>query len=69
MEKILKARLKEPPQVAVKLDFDFSENWIAGASLIERSKQQLFLKIKNDMHEKIALLSMDDLEFSTIETT
>ena len=62
--KILKAKLKEEITVAVELsDMDFTKDWLSGVHIIEEQKKKLFWKLKNDLHEKIAMLSMEDVLF------
>ena len=66
-KKILTARLKDMPNIAVDLPVrDFSENWLVASTVIEGAKRQMLHKLKNELHEKIAVLDLDDIEFKII---
>lgn len=64
--KILQAKLKEEPVVAINLDVDFTSDWVSASSVIESAKKQLLRQLKQDLHEKIAVLDIDDLNFHSL---
>lgn len=63
MEKIINARLKEPISAAVKVDLDFNEDWLKASAIMEQYKRNLLSTIRDELHSKIATLSLDDIEF------
>ncbi len=63
MSKIIKARLKENPTAYVDFEINFDNNWLDGSAVVVRLKNKLFHEIKNALHEKIAVLSLDDIDF------
>lgn len=65
--KTLTAKIKEPIQVAVSLEgIDFNQNWLTASAVIESSKRGLLAKLRSELHEKIATLSLDDLDFKIL---
>lgn len=67
MEKILKARLKMTPEVMVKLgDIDFNRDWISASDAVEGAKRRCIEEIKDQIHSKVAVLSLDDIEFKIV---
>lgn len=66
MDKQLQAQLNQKITVVVGVDVDFNKNWIESASIIEHLKARTFLEIKNKLHEKIATLSLNDIDFEII---
>jgi hypothetical protein len=62
--KRLNARLKSSVEVTVGIEgVDFNRNWIEASAIIENAKRRTIEAIRNEMHRKIAELSIDDLEF------
>lgn len=65
--KIILAKLKTPVTVSVTLhNTNFNDNWLEASNIIECSKRKLIQELKESMHNKIAELSIDDIDF-TIE--
>ena len=67
--KKLHAKIKEPIQVVVELPdtADFSENWLVASSVIETVKKRMIEELRSKMHEKIAVLGLDDIEFKILD--
>jgi hypothetical protein len=63
---ILQATLREKITTQVMVDVDFNKDWINASTIIENMKAKSFLEIKQKMHEKIATLTLEDLEFKII---
>ena len=63
--KILRVKLKDVPQCMIELPevFDFTEDWLQANAFIEEAKRKLFFQIKNELHEKIATLNLEDVLF------
>ncbi len=60
--KIITARLKEPLSVATRIEIDMSD-WLQGSAIIEETKRRLLSKLRDELHTKIAIMDIDDLEF------
>ena len=67
MEKILNARLKDIPTVALGVTADFEKDWILAARLVDQMKEKALRELKTKLHEKIAVLSLEDIEFKIVE--
>lgn len=65
-QKTIQAKLKNEVIVLAQLEPLFTDElgWIESSSIIEDCKRQLIEKLKSELHEKIALLSLDDILFS-----
>lgn len=63
--KTLKASLKEPVFAWINHDLDFVD-WLKDSAIVEDMKRDLLLKIRSEMHNKIATLCLDDLKFETL---
>lgn len=62
--KTIKAKLKTPVEVSVTLNnINFNDNWLEASNVIEHSKRKLIQELKEKMHNKIAELSIDDIDF------
>ena len=62
--KTIIAKIKEPVEVRVTLQsINFNENWLEASNVIEHSKRKLVQELKEKMHNKIAELSADDIDF------
>jgi len=62
--KIIIAKLKTPVEVSVTLNnINFNDNWLEASNVIEHSKRKLMQELKEKMHNKIAELSIDDIDF------
>lgn len=67
--KIIQATLKNAQitSVADITHVNFNDNIILASSTIERTKKEFLHKTKELLHNKIATLSLDDLDFEVIE--
>lgn len=67
--KILQAKLKNEYVVSVNMEgcFDFVEDFINASTVVQEAKRKLFNQLKTSLHEKIATLNIDDLEFKIIK--
>lgn len=68
MKKIINAKLREQINVAVELDVDWSVDWLVASRKIENAKRDLTARLKNAMHNKISELTLEDIEFQTIDS-
>lgn len=65
--KYITARLKEQVEVTAEIGgIDFQNNWLEASSVIEHAKRKTISTLKNEMHKRIAELSIDDIEFKII---
>lgn len=65
--KTLQAKLKETPTTVTKLDIEFGEDWLTASAVVERMKREALANIRRNLHEKIATLSLDDIEFKIVD--
>jgi hypothetical protein len=64
--KRIEVKLKETPKVVADILIDFEKGWLDASTLIEQEKLQIFKKLKNELHCRIASLGIDDVEFKII---
>ena len=62
-KKELAARLKENPTVYIALEADFESDWLVASKIVELAKRSMISELKQALHEKIASLSLEDIEF------
>ncbi len=66
--KIITAKLKETPEVVSELDDIFKKHdWITGSAIIENAKRRMLAELKGKLHERIAVLSIDDISFKLLD--
>ena len=61
--KTLHAKYRNPIQVSIQLDLDFSSDWIRASSMVEVAKRRMLENMKSEMHEKIAIMTLEDIDF------
>jgi len=61
--KTLHAKYRNPIQVSIQLDLDFSSDWIRASSMVEVAKRRMLANMKSEMHEKIAIMTLEDIDF------
>lgn len=68
MEKKLIGKLKVVPEAMIVLSdlIDFNANWVQSSAIIEESKRRLLSKLKLEMHEKISVMTLEDIEFKIL---
>jgi hypothetical protein len=66
--KTIHAKYKKPIEAAISLSelVDFNKNWIEAASVVEATKRRLFEEMKSQMHERIAEMTLEDIEFKIL---
>jgi len=62
--KTLTAKLKKETIIAIQIDDIFKEDdWLTASTYIENQKREMVKALKNRLHEQIAVLSLDDIDF------
>ena len=62
--KTLTAKLKKEPVVTLQFGDIFKENdWLTASTYLENRKRDMFESLKSRLHEQIAVLSIDDIDF------
>ena len=62
--KTLTAKLKKETVVILQIEDIFKEDdWLTASTYIENQKREIFNALKRALHEQIAVLSLDDVDF------
>jgi hypothetical protein len=58
------AEFKHPIKTQIRLDADFGEDWLKASAETEEAKRQLLFSIKDEMHKRIAEMTMEDINYT-----
>lgn len=61
MTKKVKAILKEVPMVYTEIEYTDPEDWMTIEQVVSNARKQMLRKMKQALHEKIAMLTEQDL--------
>lgn len=64
--KNIRARLKKQVEVASSLDVDFNSDWLTASRIVEIEQRKMLERIKSEMHELIAVMTLEDIEFKIL---